>query len=88
VQVHDKDVTEANIIGANREYVDREIPHLWALMRPSIEEVIEESDVIVIGNASQAYRRLSSALDGRIVIDLARAIGGKRSGTGYQGICW
>ena len=88
VLVHDKDVTEANIIGANREYVDREIPHLWALMRPTIEEVVEQCDVIVIGNASQAYRRLAGALDGRFVIDLARAIGGRRSGADYQGICW
>jgi GDP-mannose 6-dehydrogenase len=88
VLVHDKDVTEANIIGANREYVNREIPHLWALMRPTIEDVVRECDVVVIGNGSKAYRSLGHALDGRLVIDLARAIGGKRSGEGYQGICW
>jgi GDP-mannose 6-dehydrogenase len=88
VVIHDRDVTRANIIGANREFVEREIPHLWSLMRPTVAEVIGASETLVIGNGSQEYRQLGAALDGRMVIDLARAIGGKVSGDRYQGMCW
>ena len=34
--IYDRDVSNANVIGANREYVEREIPHIWDLMRSTI----------------------------------------------------
>jgi len=88
VLIHDRDVARANIIGANREYVEREIPHLWSLIRPSTAEVIAASDTVVIGNSSQEYRTLGDALDGKMIIDLARAISGRSSDEHYQGMCW
>jgi len=88
VSIHDRDVTSARIIGANREYVEREIPHLWSLMKPTPQEVIAACDVIVIGNTSKEYQELGNALEGKLVVDLARAIKGRVSGPGYQGMCW
>ena len=88
VTIHDRDVARANIIGANREYVEREIPHLWTLMRESVAEVIAASETIVIGNSSKEYRELATALGGRKIVDLARAIRGRVSDADYQGICW
>ena len=88
VSIHDRDVARANIIGANREYVEREIPHLWSLMRESTDEVLANCDTVVIGNASKEYQNLGTALDGRMIIDLARAIKGRVSDVRYQGICW
>ena len=88
VSIHDRDVARANIIGANREYVEREIPHLWSLMCEDTAEVISKSDTIVIGNSSKEYQELGEALNGKMVVDLARAIKGRMSGERYQGICW
>jgi GDP-mannose 6-dehydrogenase len=88
VTIHDRDVSRANIIGANREYVEREIPHLWSLMRNTTAEVIAASETIVIGNTSREYRELGEALNARLIIDLARALPGRVSGAGYQGMCW
>ena len=88
ILIHDRDVSKANIIGANREYVEREIPHLWSLMRREVSEVVATSDTIVIGNASSEYRGLGPELNGRHVVDLARALEGRRSGDRYHGICW
>jgi len=88
VVIHDRDVSKANIIGANREYVEREIPHLWSLMRERTADVISASETIIIGNTSKEYRELGDALDHRIVIDLARAIPGRTSGEQYRGMCW
>jgi GDP-mannose 6-dehydrogenase len=88
IVIHDRDVSEANVVGANRAYVDKEIPHLWSLMRKTTGEVIAASDTVIIGNGSKEYRELGNALDGRMVIDLARAVAGRVSGSNYQGICW
>jgi GDP-mannose 6-dehydrogenase len=88
VVIHDADVAHANIIGANREYVEREIPHLWSLMRESVADVIRESETVVIGNGSKQYRDLGGQMAGKQVVDLVRAIPGKVSTQAYQGLCW
>ena len=88
ILIHDRDVTRANIIGANREYVEKEIPHLWSLMRSTTDDVIAGCDVVVIGNSSKEYRELGDRLDGRIVVDLARVVPGKTSSEKYRGLCW
>jgi GDP-mannose 6-dehydrogenase len=88
VLIHDRDVSHARVVGANREYVEREIPHLWSLMRDDVSEVVAASGTVVIGNGSAEYRDLGDALGGRMVVDLARAIQGRRSGGSYAGLCW
>lgn len=88
VIIHDRDVSRANIIGANRDYVEREIPHLWSLMRENVGEVILGSDTVVIGNGSREYRDIGDDLNGKMVVDLARAVSGRVSDERYQGMCW
>jgi len=87
--IYDRDVSSANLIGANREYIEREIPHIWSLMRPTVREVVESADTVVIGNSASEFREVGEQLDGQMVIDLARAFGPRVSnGAAYQGICW
>lgn len=87
--IYDRDVSSAEIIGANREYIEREIPHIWTLMRGNVSDVLAESDVVVIGNGSKEFRAVQDRLqDGQVVVDLVRAFGSKRSAGQYQGICW
>lgn len=88
--IYDREVSQARLIGSNREYIEREIPHIWSLMRPGIDEVLNESEVVVIGNGSQEFRDASRVLgDSRTVIDLVRVFGDRRSDGGrYEGICW
>ena len=90
LSIYDRCVSRAGLIGANREYIEREIPHIWSLMRDSVGEVIEASDVIVIGNDAPEFRQMQSALrTDQMVIDLVRAFAGQTSDDGhYQGICW
>src|SRR5919112_1305822 len=87
--IYDRDVSSANLIGANREYIEREIPHIWSLMRPTIGEVLASAETVVIGNSASEFRDIGAQLDGQMVIDLARAFGPRVSnGRSYQGICW
>lgn len=88
--IYDRDVSEARLIGSNREYVEKEIPHIWSVMRGSIDEVLDQSELVVIGNGSGEFRQLEPVLrDDHIVIDLVRAFGSRRSdGGSYRGIAW
>jgi len=90
LSIYDRDVSEAQLTGSNREYIEREIPHIWSLMRGSIDDVIAESEVIVIGNTSKEFRSIQPKLrSGQIVVDLVRAFGTRTPGIErYQGIAW
>jgi GDP-mannose 6-dehydrogenase len=88
--VYDRDVRSARLVGANKEYVEREIPHIWELMKGSVEDVLAEAETVIIGNGASEFRQIEPRLrDGQMVIDLVRAFGSRTSnGDGYQGICW
>jgi GDP-mannose 6-dehydrogenase len=87
--VYDRDVSLARLFGANKEYIEREIPHIAQLMRGTVTEVLESTDVIVIGNKAEEFREVESQMRaGQIVIDLVRLFENRVSDESYQGICW
>jgi GDP-mannose 6-dehydrogenase len=88
--IYDPYVTSSRLIGANREYIEREVPHIWELMRGSIKEVLEAGDAIIIGNSAGEFREIQGHLRAdQPVVDLVRAFGPRLSdGASYQGICW
>lgn len=90
VSIYDREVRSARLIGANKEYIEREIPHIWSLMQPDIPSVLDGAEVVVIGNGSAEFRQIEPQLrQGQVVVDLVRAFGSKVSnGNGYRGICW
>ncbi|HJQ69737.1 MAG TPA: UDP-glucose/GDP-mannose dehydrogenase family protein [Blastocatellia bacterium] len=87
--VYDRDVEMARLFGANRDYIEREIPHISSLMHSELNEVINRSEVIIIGKKEEEFHRLSEKLDnGRVVIDLVRMLEVDEARTGYEGVCW
>jgi GDP-mannose 6-dehydrogenase len=90
VQVYDRNVSLSNLQGANRAYIEKEIPHIASLMAETIDEVLNSAEVIVIGNHDDEFKRvLDEAVPPNVIIDLVR-IGdrGQRSKAEYQGISW
>lgn len=90
VRIYDKNVTLARLHGANRAYIEREIPHVASLMCDSIEEVIAGCEVIVIGNKAPEFQQvLDQARDDQVIIDLVRISNEtEHRGARYEGICW
>jgi GDP-mannose 6-dehydrogenase len=58
IMVYDRSVSRSFIHGANRRFAESEIPHVFSLLRPTIEEVIRGTDVIVISNNDEEYLRV------------------------------
>jgi len=86
--IYDRDVSLARLFGANKEFIEREIPHISKLMRTGITEVLENSEVIVIGNKADEFRQIDSRVrEDQQVIDLVRLFE-KTSHGSYDGICW
>jgi GDP-mannose 6-dehydrogenase len=88
--IYDRNVSLARLVGANKEYINTQIPHLSSLLCETIDEVLEQSDVIVVGNGSPEFAEaLTRTRPDQIVIDLFRAKVDRREVPGqYTGICW
>ena len=90
VTVHDRNVSLAQLVGANREFIEREIPHIAALMRATAAEVAEASDVIVVGTADPQFEAVLRDLAAeKTVVDLAGAVSDPQAlAADYHGINW
>jgi GDP-mannose 6-dehydrogenase len=90
VKVYDKSVSLANLAGANRAYIEQEIPHIASLMCTTMEEVLDKSEVIVIGNNAPEFSQVLTQLRwDQVVIDLMRISEEYEQLNGqYDGICW
>jgi GDP-mannose 6-dehydrogenase len=86
--LYDRDVSLARLFGANKEYIEREIPHISELMRSSIDEVMADVDVLVVGSKAAEFRQVKDRMKAnQVLIDLVRVFA-DRSNESYQGICW
>jgi GDP-mannose 6-dehydrogenase len=80
----------AKLVGANKDYIVKQIPHLSSLLCHTIDEVIQDSEVIVVGNQAPEFAQAVMACSpGQIVIDLVRLpIHASLVKADYRGICW
>jgi GDP-mannose 6-dehydrogenase len=88
--IYDRNVSLARLVGANKAYINTQIPHLSSLLCDTVEDVIDKSEVIVIGNKSPEFAgALMAARPDQIVIDLVRLpVDPVRLRAEYRGLCW
>ncbi len=88
--IYDVDVSLSWLIGANRRYIEKTIPHIASLIRDSLEEVIDHAEVLVVGKRYPQLEELLSSLDKhKTVIDLVRIFKEPpHLKCEYHGICW
>lgn len=74
VRIFDPSVAVARLVGANRRYIEEEIPHISSLMCESMVVVVEHAEVLVIGGMSDgSHRALAAPRPGQAVVDLTRS---------------
>ena len=90
LSIYDKYVKLSRLLGKNREYIDKEIPHLDRLIFENVEDVLLDAEVIVVGHAdSFAREKIISLSRGRRIIDLAGYADLQAADNiEYDGICW
>jgi GDP-mannose 6-dehydrogenase len=90
IAIYDGFVRLSRLLGKNKEYIDREVPHLERLLKPTPEQALEDAEVIVVGHADAAARRVIVArAAGRRIVDLSGYDELRHSGAAsYEGICW
>jgi GDP-mannose 6-dehydrogenase len=90
LKIYDKNVSMAKLVGANKDYIVKQIPHLSSLLCNTIGEVIRGSEVIVVGNQAPEFTQaVMECNPDQIVIDLVRLpVSGALMKADYRGICW
>jgi GDP-mannose 6-dehydrogenase len=89
LRIFDESVSLARLTGANKAYIEKEIPHISRLLSTDIEEVIAFAEVIVVGHRTKEFAVALAAHAGdRLVIDLARVFDELPRGSRYEGINW
>jgi GDP-mannose 6-dehydrogenase len=89
--IYDRNVSLARLVGANRDYINTQIPHLSSLLTESIEKLIDRCDVLVVGNGSPEFAdALRRTRTDQTVIDLFRVkdLSQEEIPATYSGICW
>jgi GDP-mannose 6-dehydrogenase len=94
VRIYDRNIALTRLMGANKEYVEKELPHLAQLLHDDLAEVMEGAEVVIVGNNSPEFRELPALCrDGQTVLDLVRVPDlrerlRERPGLDYRGITW
>jgi len=88
LKIFDRNVEYARIHGANRDYINNHIPHVSRLLTSDLHQVVESSDVIILGNKDELFESVLDCLpEGKKILDL---VGFMRttSNESLEGICW
>jgi len=89
VRIYDAKVELSAIVGANRQYIEETIPHIGALLQSSLQAVVADSEVIVIGRDAREFKELRELLrPDQIVIALNRSRHLDGIPARQVGICW
>ncbi|HEU5256010.1 MAG TPA: nucleotide sugar dehydrogenase [Vicinamibacterales bacterium] len=88
--IYDRNVSMARLMGANKEYIEQQIPHLSRHLCDSVDDVIARSDVIVVGNGAPEFSdAVARCRSDQTIIDLVRIpIDFAALQAHYDGICW
>lgn len=89
LRLYDSNVKLASILGANREYILKSIPHISTLMMDTIEGVLEHGDVIIVGNGDARFGDVASRLrPNQVLVDMIGVPGREALTDRYDGVNW
>lgn len=74
LRVYDPDVAIGKVFGRNREYIDRTVPHIASLLCDSLDRLVCESQMIVVGKRFDEFEPTLQrhTVEGQVVLDLVR----------------
>jgi GDP-mannose 6-dehydrogenase len=90
LSIYDRDVELARLTGANKAFIEHEIPHLGRLLKQTVEETLEAAGVIVVGHVRKPEAEIiAQRHGGRTIVDLQGVEELEElADADYQGVCW
>ena len=90
IAVYDPEVNLSRLLGANRSFIERHLPHIARMLKPTIEEVIETSEVLIVGLHGAAINRSLAAhcRADQWILDLVNMPDRATIRSRVEGLCW
>nr|MBP9096804.1 UDP-glucose/GDP-mannose dehydrogenase family protein [Ignavibacteria bacterium] len=88
VKIFDANLNLENVVGANKEYLFKELPVISDYMVHSFKELLKECDVILIANSKFVTSSHILKIENKIIIDLIRIDENLRTKDNYIGLSW
>ncbi len=90
LSIYDPEVNLSRLLGANKKYINESIPHIGELMVDDCEDMIKNSEVIIVGlNDKELIEIIKKTVrPDQIVFDLVNFPDHGKLDCDYRGICW
>jgi GDP-mannose 6-dehydrogenase len=89
IRIYDQSVSLARLVGANKAYIEKEIPHISRLLSTDLADVVSFAEVLVVGHRSTEFADAArAAIGNKIVIDLPRVFDTPPDDPNYVGFNW
>jgi len=89
LKILDHYVAESKLIGSNKEYIEKKIPHLSKLMVDSPKELLKHSEIIIVTHGAAEFRTILEKINNEtIIIDLTGILKEDIDFSNYEGIAW
>jgi GDP-mannose 6-dehydrogenase len=76
-------------VGANKVYIEEQIPHIGRLLCGSFDELAARNEVLVLGNRYEDLKEKLISLNGQVrILDLVRFFDKAETPSSFRGICW
>ena len=88
ITIYDKNVNATLLTGTNKDYIDARIPHLSGLMNSNLDEVIKNSDILIVNTKEAEFIEKLIHIEDKIIIDFVRLRDDYLKKSNYIGINW
>jgi GDP-mannose 6-dehydrogenase len=89
IRIFDRNVNLAKLVGANREYLLKTVPHVSSLLVDTLDEALAHAEIVVVGNGDPEFLGIAPRLGAmQKLIDLVRIRDAGTLGGRYDGINW
>ena len=88
IKIYDRNVKISELTGTNKDFIMAKIPHLQHFVTADLDDVCQNSDVLVVTNKEKDFEDVLKNYPNKIVIDLVRQWEEVNYDGKYEGISW
>lgn len=88
IRIYDHNINMTMLTGTNKDYIEARIPHLSQLLSLNLDELVHESDVLIVNTKELEFINILSQIDHKPIIDFVRIDDSLIKKDNYIGINW
>lgn len=90
LSIYDPDVQLSRLLGANRRFIETQLPHIGDLLKADLDEVIAGSELLIVGVSNPAIfdALVTHGRPDQHVLDLVKLPDAQALRAQVEGLCW